>query len=140
MEQEKIAAIVITLDEESTEELGSVASAIQPIWSPDGRYIAFQIRRGDFRGDEIYVMRADGTEQTNLTDNSELDCCPVWSPDSGHLAFMALPEQDSSFRTEIYSVRIDGAEQVNLTKGPPGPRDPIWSPMAGTSPSFGGAG
>lgn len=39
-----------------------------PVWSPDGRYIAFVSDRDDPRG-EVYVMKADGTEVTRLTIN-----------------------------------------------------------------------
>jgi len=50
-----------------------------PAWSPDGRWIAFA-RRTDHA--EIYVMRADGTEQRRLRGVAGLanDCCPAWRP------------------------------------------------------------
>ncbi len=127
VEHGKIITIVVTPDEESKQKAAALAFAIQPIWSPDGRYIAFQVRRGDFDGAEIYVMRVDGTEQTNLTDNSSHDCCPVWSPDSGHLAFVVIPEPEG-YLQEIHSMRIDGTEQVNLTNDPSPQHFPIWSP------------
>jgi len=46
-------------------------------WSPDGRRIAFSSSHdGD---DEIYVVNADGTGQTQLTDNDFFaDTNPVW--------------------------------------------------------------
>ena len=44
-----------------------------PTWSPDGSYIAFQSDR-DGEGQEIYMMRADGTNVQRL---------------AGHRAFMA---------------------------------------------------
>ena len=56
-------------------------------WSPDGSRIAFV--RGWFTvpdivppnaRNEIYVMNADGTSQTKLTDNESADGDPVWSP------------------------------------------------------------
>ena len=47
------------------------------VWSPDGARIAFVSRRdGNY---EIYVMNADGSGQTRLTNNSAWDLHPAWS-------------------------------------------------------------
>ncbi len=43
---------------------GSGANFV-PTWSPDGRRIVFTSTRNGV--DEIYVMNADGTNQTRLT-------------------------------------------------------------------------
>ena len=40
--------------------------------------IAFESERDG--NDEIYVMNADGTEQTRLTNNSDWEQEPSWSP------------------------------------------------------------
>ena len=49
-----------------------------PAWSPDGTRIAYV---SDQDGDrEIFVMQADGTDQTQLTFNNDEDLAPVWSP------------------------------------------------------------
>ena len=58
----------------------------QPVWSPDGHKIAFTSTRDGDDG-EIYVMDADGTNQTNLTNSApndysgaSLDELPSWQP------------------------------------------------------------
>jgi Tol biopolymer transport system component len=49
-----------------------------PTWSPDGQRIAFTSSR-DFNN-EIYVMNADGSDQTRLTNNPAQDSNPAWRP------------------------------------------------------------
>jgi Tol biopolymer transport system component len=47
-----------------------------PGWSPNGRQIAFgSSRDGDL---EVFVMNADGTEPTALTNNTAFDGFPDW--------------------------------------------------------------
>jgi serine/threonine protein kinase/Tol biopolymer transport system component len=54
----------------------------EPVFSPDGRYIAFTSSRdGDF---EIYLMLAGGIDQENLTNSpSSKDMQPDWQPVAG---------------------------------------------------------
>jgi TolB protein len=61
----------------------------EPVWSPDGRKLAFtKILRRDLRSgrpveSDIYVMNADGSEQRNLTRTpgaGSHESVPVWSP------------------------------------------------------------
>ena len=47
-----------------------------PVWSPDGRQLAFQSARdGNL---EIYVMNADGTNPVRLTNDPADDVGAVW--------------------------------------------------------------
>ncbi len=49
-----------------------------PVFSPDGRKIAFQSNRdGNF---EIYAMNADGSVPVNLTNDPAGDFTPDWQP------------------------------------------------------------
>ncbi|GFP26934.1 hypothetical protein HKBW3S33_00347 [Candidatus Hakubella thermalkaliphila] len=61
---------------------------IRPSFSPDGKRIAFQVLAE--QGKELWVMNADGTEQTRLLSQEEFPnffwCPPSWSPDSQLLA------------------------------------------------------
>jgi Tol biopolymer transport system component len=64
----------------------------QPVWSPDGKKIAFARQYDTYvtddngsavyeRQSDIYVMNADGSGQRNLTRRAgRVESSPVWSP------------------------------------------------------------
>jgi len=54
-------------------------SNVDPIWSPDGRWIACEAWRGDVNHD-IYLMAANGSQETRLTTDPAPDYQPAWSP------------------------------------------------------------
>ena len=66
-----------------------------PAWSPDGSRIAFDSDRsdpdptdGDFVND-VFTMRADGTDVRKLTDSVGFSGDPAFSPDGSLVAFDA---------------------------------------------------
>jgi len=80
----------------------------EPVWSPDGRRIAFVSRR-DGKA-EIYVMNADGSGKRNLTRNPAKDVSPSWSPDGRKIAFVS----DRDGRLEAHVMNADGSGQRSL--------------------------
>ncbi|MFC1562342.1 TolB family protein, partial [candidate division KSB1 bacterium] len=73
---------------------------------------------------EIFVMNADGSNQTNLTNNSDYDGNPSWSPDGSKIAF----DSDRNGKWEIYIMNSDGTNQTRLTNNPSENGFPAWSP------------
>ena len=93
-----------------------VASGEGPVWSPDGRKLAFVSRRDG--NSEVYVVNADGSGQRRLTRSPAWDHDPAWSPDGRKIAFVS----DVS-RPTIYVMNADGSGQRELTPG----GSPAWS-------------
>ncbi|MBY0492614.1 MAG: DPP IV N-terminal domain-containing protein [Cyanobacteria bacterium] len=80
-----------------------------PKWSPDGRRIAFvSSRGGNF---DLYVMDADGTNVTRITDHPANDFDPIWMPDMQSLIFSS--ERDS--RSDLYRVWLKDKKVDRLT-------------------------
>ena len=92
--------------------------------SPAGRIAFASDRDGNF---EIYVMNADGSGVTRLTNNPASDGAPAWSPDGSRIAFVS--ERDGN--VEIYVMNADGTGQTRLTNNPDGDQVPVWSPDGG---------
>ena len=97
--------------------------ASDPVWSPDGRRIAF-VRLNTRHG--VYVVNADGSGVRNLTPKPRgaAYAAPAWSPDGRKIAFAS--ERDGN--SEIYLMNADGSGQRNLTRNLAYDGDPAWSP------------
>jgi Tol biopolymer transport system component len=74
---------------------------------------------------EIYSMNADGTGQTNLTNNAAGDLAPAWSPDGTKLVFTSFRDGGNA---EIYVMNSDGTGQTRLTNDPAVDSNASWSP------------
>jgi TolB protein len=68
---------LINPDGSGQQQLTSQGSNEDPAWSADGRHLVFTSTRTGRR--DIFVMHADGTEQTRLTNNGRDNYLPDWS-------------------------------------------------------------
>ena len=100
-------------------------------YSPDGKHIVFCSLRDAYPKDqlspkdlkqlevdpayfgEIYIMNADGSDQTRLTNAPGYDGGPFFTPDGRHIVWRHFTPDGS--QADIYTMRIDGSNVRRLT-------------------------
>ena len=100
-----------------------------PALSPDGKRIAFAIKRLNARENRyeshLYLMSARGGRARQLTHGLVADSTPAWSPDGSQLAFVS----DRGGVGNVWSLPLAGGEPRSLTDLHGGPVSSIsWSP------------
>jgi dipeptidyl aminopeptidase/acylaminoacyl peptidase len=106
-------------------------SAAFPAWSADGSKIAFTYGESLPVGSEIYVINADGSGMTRVTNNQFVfDGEPTWSPGGDRLAFSQTNFgcQPDRCLTNVAVVNADGTGEHVLCCGSGTASDPSWSP------------
>jgi Tol biopolymer transport system component len=93
-----------------------------PAWSPDGRRLAFYSERDG--NAEIYVMSADGTGVTRVTNTKADEGYPAWSPDGRTISFDS--DRDGNF--DVFAMNPDGSNVRPLTRHPARDVSATWSP------------
>jgi Tol biopolymer transport system component len=93
-------------------------------WSPDGKKLVFE-SYGNPDLMDIFIINADGSGETNLTNNSGIqDMSPIWSPNGKKILFTS----DRTGSVEIYVINIDGTNLIQLTDNIGEIGFPNWSP------------
>jgi TolB protein len=101
---------------------GDPADDRNPVWSPDGRTIAFSSDRTG--SGDIYVMDADGSNVRQVTDHPTYEGAPRFSPDGSLLVF----EGERDGRAEIYRVSLKEGVVERVTDSMTRKLGPAFSP------------
>ena len=105
---------------------GLFDDARQPVWSPDGKTIAFFAFRDG--GYDLWSIRPDGTDQKKLTTGPFDDRDPVWSPDGTRIAIASdrgAPGKDSY---NIWTLELATGRLEQVSNSAFENRLPTWSP------------
>lgn len=94
-----------------------------PLWSPDGKQIAFSSdRHGNF---DVFVMPAEGGKAQRLTYNSVSEIPAAFTPDGKHVLFNAAIQQQShsmvfptGAQPQVYKVAVSGGRPVQILGTP----------------------
>jgi Tol biopolymer transport system component len=104
--------VVQSTDGKTSYALTQDAFDTSPVWSPDGKQVAFVYHQNDHW--EIYVVNADGSNFRRLTDTPSRpdgtvasSVSPAWSPDGNYIAFYT----DRAGKWQIWIMRSNGSGQ-----------------------------
>jgi TolB protein len=120
----RIAAVkgsgVLTMDPDGsnrTEIYGHPSRWLR--WSPDSSMLVFQrnVKYSNRRySGDIFVMGADGSNPTNLTNSKAYDWSPSWSPDSTRIVWSRGPTVQD--RANLFVMDAGGSNRTRLTSTP----------------------
>lgn len=94
-----------------------------PVWSPDGKQIAFASDR--FGNTDVFVMPANGGSARRLTTNSASEIPSAFTPDGKYVVFSASIQDPAnsalfptSAMTELYKVPAEGGKTEQILGTP----------------------
>jgi Tol biopolymer transport system component len=96
-----------------------------PVWSPDGKTIAFQnyAPEGNFH---IWTITPEGRNPTEITTGPNDDREPAWLPDGSGLVFSSDRSNDVQYK--IWKVSLGSGTLSQITRGPGAESNPVVSP------------
>jgi eukaryotic-like serine/threonine-protein kinase len=103
--------------------------ASEPSPSGDGNWLAFVSGRNQ---DDIFVVRTNGTDLKQLTDDPYRDLGPRWSPDGKRLLFFS----NRSGRFQIWTINADGSNWRQLSEAADEMWYLVWRPDGKRAASF----
>ncbi|MCH8961149.1 MAG: PD40 domain-containing protein [Bacteroidetes bacterium] len=122
-------------DQESTAGEASTENQVQeerpilyynPAWSPDGSRIAFASNRaGNY---DLFVMNADGSNQTPLTNTETHEVKPAWSLDGMRLLFTSVVVTSVGEEGVLYILNLDDGTRTKLVDNSDRDTAACWSP------------
>ncbi len=100
--------------------------ARQPVWSPDGKRLAyFAYRDGGY---DLWTVAPDGSGATRLTTGAYDDREPAWSPDGKMIAFSSDRLGPGGPSYNIWTMEVATGTLRQVTTSPGEDRMPTWSP------------
>jgi Tol biopolymer transport system component len=122
---------VVPADGSGVRRLTSSGRAHAPVWSSDGRTIAFsqRARNLEWPATGLWILDVEGrtARQVLPAKHGQIDIAGSWSPDGALIAFtrLLIERKTGQVTSAVYVVRPDGTGLRRLADRA---RDPAWSP------------
>jgi hypothetical protein len=118
---------VFILDLDGGGDRTYITAGVEPAWSPDGTMLAVEVDMPLGESD-IFVMGADGSNPTNITEQlTLLDREPCWSPDGTQIVFRRLDRTEST-GYDLWVMNADGSNSERLLEINGPQTEPAWLP------------
>jgi TolB protein len=102
--------------------LESAESVMSPVWSPDGRRIAYvSFENGN---SEIFVQELRSGVRQRISGRAGVNSAPAWSPDG---RFLALVLSREAGNLDVYTLDVANQVLTRLTRNPAIDTEPAWS-------------
>ncbi len=96
-----------------------------PVFSPDGKRIAFAATAEGAASQDLYIINVDGTNLRRITTHPDIDTTPTWSPSGTQIAFTS----NRTGRPQIYIMNADGTGGAQRLDIPDAEADrATWAP------------
>lgn len=106
----------------TTDITPDLGSAQRPVWSVDGKRLAFEVTGAGKTN--IFISDPEGKNRAQLTQGDAYDGQVTFAPTNNLLAFASL--QGGNW--DIYTIAFDGSNLQRLTSEPSQEWEPAWSP------------
>lgn len=104
------------------------AAEQSPVWSPDGKQVAFSSNReGDF---DVHIVAADGGEPRRLTRHSAADYATDWSPDGRTILMTSARETTRT--SAVYALDVASGRSRLIRQDDISLTNPRYTPDGGT--------
>jgi len=92
---------------------------VSPVYSPDGKRLAYFSNLKGAERESIWVANADGSNPVQLVQDGQRDIFPQWTPDTQQLIYLSRSQVTPEHTDEYRSVAVSGGAPQTILKNAP---------------------